>query len=235
MTGMLALSWSLMVSQAMESVTRAFYSRSDLDLILSSPAAAQRLFAVRIATMTLAIALVSLLLASPFINVLAALGGLRWLAAYGGRRWRSASRPWRSRVALTIALFMTLGPKRTRLVAQVMAAVIGAAFVIGLQLAAIQSSAACPAPRYCCRPHWSRIAPDAAACFTGRRAPPPATSRRSRASSPSACFCSARRSRCLRRVSAIAPWPPAACPARPTRRLTTSNGFRRSSHARACG
>ena len=42
-------------------------------------------------------------------------------------------------VALTIALFMTLGPKRTRLVAQVMAAVIGAACVIGLQLAAIQS------------------------------------------------------------------------------------------------
>ena len=37
-TGMLALSWSLMASQAMESVTRAFYSRSDLDLILSSPA-----------------------------------------------------------------------------------------------------------------------------------------------------------------------------------------------------
>jgi ABC-2 type transport system permease protein len=42
-------------------------------------------------------------------------------------------------VAVTIALFMTLGPKRTRLVAQVMAAVIGAACVIGLQLAAIQS------------------------------------------------------------------------------------------------
>jgi ABC-2 type transport system permease protein len=42
-------------------------------------------------------------------------------------------------VAMTIALFMTLGPKRTRLVAQVMAAVIGAACVIGLQLAAIQS------------------------------------------------------------------------------------------------
>jgi ABC-2 type transport system permease protein len=34
---------------------------------------------------------------------------------------------------------MTLGPKRTRFVAQVMAAVIGAACVIGLQLAAIQS------------------------------------------------------------------------------------------------
>ena len=47
----LLLSWSLMLSQAMESVTRAFYARADLDLILSSPAAARRLFAVRIAAM----------------------------------------------------------------------------------------------------------------------------------------------------------------------------------------
>src|SRR5258708_17388280 len=49
-TGCALLSWSLMVSQAMESVTRAFYTRSDLDLILSSPTAARKLFAVRIGT-----------------------------------------------------------------------------------------------------------------------------------------------------------------------------------------
>ena len=42
-------------------------------------------------------------------------------------------------VALTIALFRLIGPKRTRLVAQIVAAVIGAAFVIGLQVAAILS------------------------------------------------------------------------------------------------
>ena len=137
-TGMLALSWSLMASQAMELVTRAFYSRADLDLILSSPAAARTLFAVRIATMTLATALMSLLLASPFINVLAALGGVRWLAAYLVVVAISFT-AMAFAVAVTIALFMTLGPKRTRLVAQVMAAVIGAACVIGLQLAAIQS------------------------------------------------------------------------------------------------
>jgi ABC-2 type transport system permease protein len=41
---------SLMLSQAMESVTRAFYTRSDLDLLLSSPAQAPKIFAVRIAT-----------------------------------------------------------------------------------------------------------------------------------------------------------------------------------------
>src|SRR5262249_57672581 len=53
------LAWSLMVSQAMESVTRAFYARSDLDLILSSPAAVRKLFAVRLATTPLSILLIS--------------------------------------------------------------------------------------------------------------------------------------------------------------------------------
>ncbi|OYX80233.1 MAG: permease, partial [Bradyrhizobium sp. 35-63-5] len=34
-TATLLLSWSLLLSQAMESVTRAFYARADLDLILA--------------------------------------------------------------------------------------------------------------------------------------------------------------------------------------------------------
>lgn len=137
-TGMLALSWSLMASQAMESVTRAFYSRADLDLILSSPAPAGTLFAVRIVTMALTTSLMALLLASPFINVLAALGGLRWLAAYAVVI-AAGTAATAFAVAVTFALFMTLGPKRTRFIAQVLAAVVGATCVIGLQLAAIQS------------------------------------------------------------------------------------------------
>ena len=47
-TATLLLSWLLMISQAMELMTRAFYARSDLDLILASPVAAHKLFAVRI-------------------------------------------------------------------------------------------------------------------------------------------------------------------------------------------
>jgi ABC-2 type transport system permease protein len=42
-------------------------------------------------------------------------------------------------VALTVALFRTIGPKRTRLAAQIVAAIVGATFVIGLQIAAILS------------------------------------------------------------------------------------------------
>src|SRR5216683_2068519 len=74
-TGSALLSWSLMLSQAMESVTRAFYSRSDLDLILSSPIAAAQAFSVRIGAIAVAVIAMSMLLASPFINILAALGG----------------------------------------------------------------------------------------------------------------------------------------------------------------
>ncbi|HEX7967386.1 MAG TPA: hypothetical protein VF502_04145 [Stellaceae bacterium] len=137
-TGSALLSWSLMLSQAMESVTRAFYARSDLDLILSSPVAARRLFAVRIAAMALSIALMAMLLAAPFINILAVRGGAHWLGAYGvvlAMGFAAAALA----VALTVALFRTIGPRRTRLVAQIVAAVIGAVFVIGLQVAAILS------------------------------------------------------------------------------------------------
>ncbi len=137
-TASVLLSWFLMVSQAMESITRAFYSRADLDLILASPVAADRVFAVRIATVALSLAMMAVPLAGPFINVLAVCGGLHWLGAYGLILAMGAAATAIA-VGLTVTLFRLIGPKRTRLVAQIVAAVIGAAFVIGLQLAAILS------------------------------------------------------------------------------------------------
>jgi ABC-2 type transport system permease protein len=137
-TTSLMLSWSLMLSQAMESVTRAFYARSDLDLILTAPVAARKVFSVRIAAMALSIVLMGALLAAPFINVLAARGSPRWLAGYGVVAAMGLVAAALA-VALAVALFKTIGPKRTRFVAQVVAAVIGAIFVIGLQVAAILS------------------------------------------------------------------------------------------------
>src|SRR5439155_320005 len=136
--GTLLLYGSLMLSQAMEAVTRAFYARGDLDLILSSSASAERLFAVRIGTMAVGIAAMSLGLAAPAINVLAWLGGAHWLAAYGVVMAMAMAAVAIS-VMLTIGLFRAIGTKRTRLVAQIVAAVIGASFVIGVQLVAILS------------------------------------------------------------------------------------------------
>jgi ABC-2 type transport system permease protein len=137
-TAAILLSWLLMISQAMESMTRAFYARADLDLILASPVAAQELFAVRISTVALSMAAMALPLAAPFIDMLIFRGGWHWLGAYGMIVAMAASATGVA-VALTVALFRAIGPRRTRLAAQVVAAVIGAAFVIGLQVAAILS------------------------------------------------------------------------------------------------
>jgi ABC-2 type transport system permease protein len=138
-TGCALLSWSLTLSQAMEMVTRAFYTRADLDLILSSPVPARKLFAVRIAAIALSTTTLTVPLAAPFINVLAYSGGPRWLGAYGvavamGLAGSAIS------LALTVLLFKLLGPRRTRLVAQIIAAVVGAIFVIGVQALAILSA-----------------------------------------------------------------------------------------------
>jgi ABC-2 type transport system permease protein len=138
-TGSVLLSWALLISQAMESVTRAFYARSDLDLILSSPVAVRKLFAVRIGAMAFSVIAMAALLASPIINVLIVRGGAGWLGAYGVVVAMGATAAAMS-VALTIALFRLIGPKRTRLVAQIVAAVIAAVLIIGLQIAAILSS-----------------------------------------------------------------------------------------------
>ncbi len=138
LSGTALLSMSLMLSQAMESATRAFYARSDLDLILSSPAPARRVFALRIGAIAGSSVLMAVGLAGPFINVLAFMGGAGWLAAYAVVAAIGAIAAALA-VTLTVAMFKTIGPKRTRIIAQIAAALVGATFVIGVQAAAIFS------------------------------------------------------------------------------------------------
>jgi ABC-2 type transport system permease protein len=135
-TGSGLLFWTVMLSQALESVTRVYYARSDLDLILSSPASSQRLFAIRTGSVALSTVALTALLASPLINMLAILDCPKWLAAYGVVIALGALSTAIA-VAVTITLFRVVGPRRTRLIAQIVAAVIGAGFVIGIQAAAI--------------------------------------------------------------------------------------------------
>ena len=136
LTGTGMLFWTVMLSQALESITRVYYARSDLDLILSSPASSKRLFAVRTASVALSTIVLTGLLASPLINMLAILNGPKWLAAYGVLI-ALGSLSTAIALAITIALFRLVGPKQTRLIAQIVAAIVGAGFVIGIQAAAI--------------------------------------------------------------------------------------------------
>jgi ABC-2 type transport system permease protein len=137
-TASLLLAWLLMLSQAIESVTRVFYSRADLDLLMSSPVALPNVFSIRMAAIALTITAMALLISAPFINVLALGGGVRWLAAYGAVAAIGISAAAVA-IAFTVMLFRTLGPRRSRLVAQILAVVIGASFIIGLQIAAVLS------------------------------------------------------------------------------------------------
>jgi ABC-2 type transport system permease protein len=132
------LAWALMLSQAIESVTRVFYARDDLDLIMSSPVRLTNIFSVRIVAIALSVTAMAMLLSTPFVDVLVIGGGARWLSAFGvviaiGLSASAVA------IAITVMLFRLIGPSRTRLVAQIVAAVIGAGFVIALQIAAILS------------------------------------------------------------------------------------------------
>ncbi len=137
-TSTIFLAWALMLSQAIESVTRVFYARADLDLIMSSPVRLTNIFSVRIAAIALAVIAMALLLSTPFVDVLVIGGGIRWFAAYGVVVAIGLSATAIA-IAFTIVLFHLIGPSRTRLVAQILAAIIGAGFVIALQIAAILS------------------------------------------------------------------------------------------------
>ncbi|UJQ93017.1 permease [Mariluticola halotolerans] len=136
LTGAGILFFTVMLSQAMESVTRAYYARADLDLILSSPASSRRLFAIRTLSIAGSTMMLSCLLAGPAINILAYHDSPVWLLAYGVMAVLAAIATAIA-VGITIALFRLTGPKRTRFIAQILAAIVGAGFLIGIQLVAI--------------------------------------------------------------------------------------------------
>jgi ABC-2 type transport system permease protein len=137
-TGSLLLTFFLLLSQALEHVTRLFYGRGDLDLFRSSPAPLRRLFVIRVLAIAASTTIMALVVAVPAINVLALLGGLRWFTALGVA---IAAAVATAGIALVLAalLFDTLGPRRTRFAAQVASAIIGSAFIIGVQAVAILS------------------------------------------------------------------------------------------------
>lgn len=137
-TGSILLTLSLMMSQALELVTRVFYSRSDLDLILSSPTSAKKVFTIRIGAIATSTASLSLLLFGAAINILAIFDSALWLCAYLVVLACGALSTALS-LSITILMFKTLGAKRTRLISQIIAAIVGAGFIIGIQLAAISS------------------------------------------------------------------------------------------------
>ncbi|MEL6298578.1 MAG: permease [Pseudomonadota bacterium] len=138
LSGLYALAFSLMIPQAIESVTRAFYARADLDLLLSSPTSERTIFAVRVSAIVAQTSALALLLIVPFVVVAAIIDGPSWFAVFPAVLALAAIATSLA-VSITFVLFKLIGPRRTRLVAQIVAAVMGAVFLIGTQIAAILS------------------------------------------------------------------------------------------------
>lgn len=159
-SGLMGLPLFLMISQAMESITRAFYSRSDLELVLASPAPSERVFIVRMLAIAAGTLVLTTGVSSPAINVLAAGDSPRWLLAYPVILALGLGATALAILA-TLGMFLTLGPKRTRLAAQIAAAIIGAGFVIGVQLLAILSIGSMSRLDFLQSPAWISAMPAA--------------------------------------------------------------------------
>lgn len=122
------------VSQALTNTTRALYTRGDLDLILSSPMSAKTVFFAR----SFAVAIESIssiaILILPIANMMALRLDWRWLAIYP-TLLATGFFATGVGLVLTMALFRLCGPRRTRLVGQIVATIVGAGFALLLQVA----------------------------------------------------------------------------------------------------
>jgi len=132
------------VSQAISHFTRLLYSRGDLDLLLSSPLSPRAVVGAHAVAATLEIILVVGAFVFPMADMIAYRMGWTWLAIYpvtiAGGMLASACG-----LAITVGLFKVLGPRRTRMAAQITAAALASALILGGQLAYLLSSPAQPA------------------------------------------------------------------------------------------
>ncbi|RYY99224.1 MAG: hypothetical protein EON61_18520, partial [Alphaproteobacteria bacterium] len=129
---LIAFMGSVMMSSAILAAVEAIYTRNDLDLLLSSPISAWRILVVRSSAIALrAMPLYAGMLGPPLL----------WMTIFSSPLWLSGIV-----VIITLAflgtglallivtgLFRLLGPKRTRVFAQIFSAVAGAAIFIGFQ------------------------------------------------------------------------------------------------------
>lgn len=123
----------LMLAQALNGATKLLYARGDLDLVLSSPVSPRLVLAARSLAVALGACASASIFVLPLANAGAAHGHAAMLALYptlvAGALLAAAGG-----LAATLALFQVVGPRRTRLAAQVLATFVGGGFVIALQL-----------------------------------------------------------------------------------------------------
>ncbi len=114
----------LLVSTASVAVLRTFHDRHDLDLLLAAPIPAARVMAAKAIGVVVTVALPFLVVITPFAVTSALLGNPRWLPALL-IVVIDATMATAIAIGLTAGLFATVGPRRARVVVQLIAAVTG--------------------------------------------------------------------------------------------------------------
>ena len=128
----LAVMFTLMLSQTLAAAAEALYQRGDLDLLFSSPLPPRRALTVRFLALATNVFMTFAALISAFLVPIALIGHPAWLSAY---LVLAALALFASGcgLALAMGLFALIGPRRTRVAAQVVGALIGAAFFLASQ------------------------------------------------------------------------------------------------------
>jgi ABC-2 type transport system permease protein len=133
LTGALFFMFLGMASTALDAAIQAIYARGDMDLLLSSPFPRQAIILVRVAAIATGVCLGGALLALPLANAFIIEGHRGWLSAYVtipclGLLATAAG------LIMTLGLFRLLGARLTRLVAQILSALLGITFALTAQV-----------------------------------------------------------------------------------------------------
>ncbi|MET3665224.1 hypothetical protein [Caulobacter sp. 1776] len=128
----LAVILTLMLSTTLAASADALYERGDLDLLFSSPLAPRKVLFVRALGLAVHAGLWFMIPAALLLTPSIVLGHPAWLGVYVVLASAALAASGVG-LLLAMALFALIGPRRTRTVAQVMAALIGAAFFLASQ------------------------------------------------------------------------------------------------------
>lgn len=158
----LAVIMTLMLSTTLAGAADALYVRGDLDLLFSSPLSPRKVLFVRALGLAVSALLWFLVPAILLLGPSIILGHPAWAAVFVVLIAAALAAAGVG-LLLAMALFALIGPRRTRTVAQVMAALIGAAFFLASQYRNLMGEKASESL-------FARIALDAR---EGRIKPPP--------------------------------------------------------------
>jgi ABC-2 type transport system permease protein len=155
----------MMISRGLITAVQALYARGDMDLMLSSPLAPRSIMTVRASFIAASVTMEFALLFWPFANVFVLFGMFAWLKAYIllpalGLLAASIS------LVLALLLFHLFGARRTRVIAQVMSALIAVGFMLLFQLPSIMARSAGRASAFGARGLATHAPPLDSALFT---------------------------------------------------------------------